>query len=190
MLLAIARKWWVLLLHGIAAIVFGILAFMWPGLTLFALVTLFGIYCLIDGITAISMAFAPRAAGAGKVWWQMLLVGVLALIAAGAAFFWPGLTALSLLFIIAFWAIARGVMEIIAAVELRKVIEREWLLVLAGAASIAFGAILIARPAVGAVTVAWIFGAYMVAYGIILVALSLRTRRFKGVLQTTAGRFA
>jgi uncharacterized membrane protein HdeD (DUF308 family) len=188
MLLEIARKWWVLLIHGVCAIIFGILAFIWPGITLFALVTLFGIYCLIDGITAIGVAFAPRATG--KVWWQMLFVGILAIIAGVTAFFWPGITAVSLLLIIAFWAIARGVMEIVAAVELRKLIAHEWLLALAGVASIAFGAILIARPDVGALTVAWIIGAYALAYGIILVALSLRTRRFKSVLQTAANRFA
>ena len=176
MLQTLARNWWVLLIRGICAILFGLIAFAWPGITLFALVMLFGIYCLLDGITAIGVAVATRASE--QSWWQMLVVGLLAILAAITAFSWPGLTAISLLFIMAFWAIARGIVEIVAAIELRKAIEHEWLLALAGVASIAFGTLLIARPGLGALTVVWLIGSYAIFYGMLLAGLAFRIRRF------------
>ncbi len=145
MLQGIARRWWVLLLNGICAILFGVVAFAWPGLTVLVLVFLFGFYCISDGITAIAASFAVRHQ-TGRFWWQMFLVGALSVIAGITALFWPGETAVVILLIIGIWAIAHGVMEIIAAIELRKAINNEWLLALAGVVSLLFGIALISRP--------------------------------------------
>jgi uncharacterized membrane protein HdeD (DUF308 family) len=167
----------VLLLNGICAILFGMMAFAWPGLTVITLVFLFGFYCLSDGITAMSVSFAARAR-TGRFWWQMFVVGLLSVIAGVTAFFYPGITAVVILVIIACWAIMRGVAEIIAAIELRKVIDNEWLLGLAGAVSVLFGLALIARPGVGALAITWMIGALAIIHGVLLVALSLRVRQF------------
>jgi len=174
MLHALAKNWWVILLNGLCAIAFGVLAIAWPGLTLLALIIMFGVYCLADGITAIIASFAKNEKGAP--WWQMLLIGVVSIGAGICAFAWPGLTALTLVMIIAAWSIARGIFEIIAAIELRKVIDNEWLLILAGVVSIIFGIVLFARPGPGALALVWVIGFFAIARGVLLVMLSLRLR--------------
>ena len=150
--------------RDLLAILFGIMAFVWPGITLFALVVLFGAYALLDGITAIVLGIAARTERSGdtpvrREWWAMILVGVLG-IAAGIITFWPGITAFALLIVIAVTAIVRGIAEVIAAIRLRKYIEHEWLLGFAGVISIAFGVVLLARPAIGALAVVWAIGAW------------------------------
>src|SRR5262245_21776580 len=132
----VAKHWWILLVRGLAAIVFGLCAFMWPGLTLASLVFLYGFYCLADGVVALTGGF-------GGGFWQSLILGVVGILAGIATFADPGLTAIILLYLIAGWAIVRGVMEIIVAIEFRKVLEGEWMLIVAGALSIAFGALLV-----------------------------------------------
>ena len=182
MLLGLTKRWWVLLLNGLAAIAFGVIAFMRPGITLFALVFLFGIYAFADGITAISASLATRTQR-GQSWWQMLLIGILGILAGFTAFMWPHITAVALLIVIGVWAIIRGVMEIIAAIELRKVIEHEWILGLAGVASLLFGAILLARPGVGALAMVWVIGAFALVHGVLLTALSFRVKAMKNRLE-------
>jgi len=176
MLTALARNWWVVLLNGLAAIAFGILAIAWPGPTLLVLIILFGAYCLADGITAIYASFARNEKGA--TWWQMLLLGVVSILAGIAAFAWPGLTALALVMVIAAWSVVHGIFEIIAAIELRKVIDNEWLLALAGVVSILFGIVLFARPGEGALALVWVIGFFAIARGVLLVMLSFRLRGF------------
>ena len=178
MLHALARHWWVLLLRGLCAIAFGILAMTWPGLTLWALVFLFGAYALGDGLTAIIASFAGKDE-AGRSWWQLLLVGVISIVAGVAAIVWPGVTAMALLYMIAAWAIVRGLFEIIAAIRLRKLIENELLLGLAGAASVAFGVMLIASPGSGALAVLWVIGIFAILHGVLLASLAFRIRKFK-----------
>jgi uncharacterized membrane protein HdeD (DUF308 family) len=136
---AIAQHWWVLLLRGIVAIVLGLMAFFVPGITLASLVLLIGVCCFADGIAAIAGGLRSRM-------WQSTLMGAVSILAALAAFFYPGLTAMVLLYLIAFWAIARGILDIVAAIEFRKVIEGELLLGLAGLMSIAFGAFIVLNP--------------------------------------------
>ncbi len=172
-----ARNWWVLLLQGIVAILFGILALAWPGLTILALVAIFGAYALVDGIAAIAVAFAGRREHG--VWWEMLLLGLVSVLAGVLTFLWPGITAVVLLVLIAAWAIVRGIFEIVAAVKLRKVIEHEWLLGAAGVLSILFGIILIARPLVGALAVVWMISVYALLFGVLAILLSLRLRRLR-----------
>ena len=174
MLTQLADKWWLLLLNGVCAIGFGVLAIAWPGLTLIFLVTLYGVYCIIDGVTALMAARARNEAG--KPWGWMVFVGIASIAAGVAAFVWPGLTALVLLTLIAAWAIVRGVFEIVAAIELRKRIDNEWMLILAGTISVLFGAALLVWPGAGALAlVVWI-AAFAIVHGVLLTMLAFKVR--------------
>jgi uncharacterized membrane protein HdeD (DUF308 family) len=171
----LARNWWALVLRGLAAILFGVLAFAWPGITLFVLVLFFGAYMLVDGIFAI--VAAVRAAGEEDRWWLLLIQGILGVLAGLVAIFWPGLTALALLYFIAAWAIVTGIMEIVAAIRLRREIEGEWALALSGALSVLFGVLLVVLPApAGLLSLVWLIGAYAVATGVLLLILAFRVR--------------
>ena len=165
----VSKKWWVLLLRGLAAIAFGLMAFAWPGLTLASLVLLWGAWALADGLLALF-------GGVSDKWWVSALIGLAGITAGICTFLMPGITAMILLFFIAGWAIVHGVMEIMAAIALRKVIVGEWFLILAGVLSVVFGFLLFANPAAGALAVVWIIGGYAVAFGILLVALSFRVK--------------
>jgi len=159
----------------VAAILLGILAFAWPGITLFVLVLFFGAYMLVDGIFAI--VAAVRAAGEEDRWWLLLIEGILGVLAGLVAFFWPGLTALALLYFIAAWAIVTGIMEIVAAIRLRQEIEGEWALGLSGLLSVIFGILLVVLPApAGLLSLVWLVGAYAVATGVLLLILAFRVR--------------
>jgi uncharacterized membrane protein HdeD (DUF308 family) len=175
MLEMFCRRWWVVLLRGIVAILLGICAIAWPGITLVALAYVFGTFSLIDGIAALVIGF--RGESDGTVWWTMVVLGVIAIAAGIVAFVFPGLTLLVLLTIIAVSAILRGAIEIAAAIRLRKEIDDEWILGLSGVLSILFGALIIYRPDAGLIALALLIGAYMLALGILAVALSLRLRR-------------
>jgi uncharacterized membrane protein HdeD (DUF308 family) len=174
---AITTNWWLLLLRGVCALVFGLLAFIWPGMTLYTLVLLYGAYALADGVFAIGAATTRRS---GRSAWWLLLVGILAILAGIVTFFWPGITAIALLVVIATWAIIKGIFEIVAAIELRKVIAHEWLLALGGVISVLFGIVLFARPLAGALALVWIIGVYAIIFGISAIALSLRLRSHAG----------
>jgi uncharacterized membrane protein HdeD (DUF308 family) len=170
----LARAWWLILLRGIFAVLFGVLAFAWPGITLASLVLLFGAYAFVDGVFALIGAVRG---GGREPWWLLVLEGLVGIGIGALTIFAPGVTALALLFYIAIWAIATGVLEIAAAVAVRKEIEGEWLLILSGLASVAFGALLIARPGAGALAVLWLIGAYALAFGVLLVLASFKVRR-------------
>ena len=174
MLGTLDRYWWVFLLSGLCAIGFGILSFAWPGLTLLALVILFGVYGIADGVFAFAASRARHEAG--QRWGAMVVAGIVSLLAGVAAFAWPGLTALVLLYIIAAWALLRGIIEIVAAIELRKLIRNEWVLAVAGVISILFAVLAIAQPGAGALAILWLIGAFAVIRGLMLVAVSLRLR--------------
>src|SRR5258707_1061226 len=145
----LARYWWLLALRGLAGVLFGILAFIWPGITLFVLVCLFGAYALVNGV--LSLILAWKAPKGFPQFGSLILGGILGIAAGLITFFMPGITALGLVIVIAAWAIVVGVMEIVAAIKLRKIITREWLWILAGTLSVAFGILLLLQPAVGAV---------------------------------------
>jgi uncharacterized membrane protein HdeD (DUF308 family) len=159
---ALAKHWWVLLLRGVCAILFGVLTFVWPGITLLTLVLLYGAYALADG------APAPR-------WW-LALVGLLGIAVGILTFAWPGITALVLLLFIAGWAIATGLLQIVGAIRLRKEIENEWLLIAGGVLSVIFGLILVVQPGTGALALLYVIGIYAILYGILEIWLSLRLR--------------
>jgi uncharacterized membrane protein HdeD (DUF308 family) len=175
---ALAENWWLLLLRGVAAIIFGLLAFIWPGLTLVALIFLWGAYAIVDGGIALWAAISGRGAQIAPRWW-LTIVGIAGLLAGLVAFASPGLTALVLLMFIACWAIVIGAMEIWGAVQLRKEIEGEWWLILSGLLSIAFGILLVARPGSGALALVWVIGAFAILHGCMLIALAFRLKQFR-----------
>lgn len=171
----LARNWWAIAIRGIAAILFGLCAFWVPGAALWALIILFGAYCLVDGVFAI--VAAVRAAQAHERWAQLLFAGIFGVIIAGITLFEPGFTALALVFVIAAWAVVTGVFELIAAFELRRHLPGEVWWLLAGLCSILFGLFLFWHPGAGALAVLWLIGAYAIAFGVFLLGLALRLRR-------------
>lgn len=167
-----AHNWWMLLIRGIFAVLFGIMAFLWPGLTLTTLVILFGIYALADGISA------AWVGAYSKIWW-LAAAGLLGVVAGIYTFMYPGMTALVLLYLIAGWMIARGVMEIVTAIQVRKAIDDEWRFILGGVLSIFAGLVLAIFPGAGALAMVWLIGAWAVVFGIVMVTLSFALHRLK-----------
>lgn len=177
LLRALAENWWLLLLRGVAAIVFGVLAFIWPGVTLAVLVLFYGAFALVDGAFALAAAIMGKG-GMGPRWW-LAIVGLLGIGAGVLTFLWPGITALVLLVFIAAWSIMSGIFQIIGAIQLRREIDNEWLLVVAGLMSVVFGILLLAWPATGLLALVWLIGTYAVLYGALLVGLALRLRKHR-----------
>ena len=178
LLSSLAENWWLLFLRGIAAIAFGVLAFSWPGLTLVALTLLWGAYALTDGVIAIWAAFNASGGDVGPRWW-LGLSGVAGVLAGVVTFYYTGATTLVLLMFIAVWAIIIGALQIWGAVALRKVLQHEWLLILNGVLSIAFGAVLLAQPAAGALGLVWMIAWYAIFFGCLYVALAFKLRQYK-----------
>ena len=174
MLQALVRDWWTIALRGVAAIVFGVLAILWPSLTLQVLVWLFGAFALVDGAFALVWSVDTHEYNDG--WWATALGGLAGIGVGLLTFFWPGVSALVLLYFIASWAIVTGVLKIVAAISLRHVIDGEWAMILGGILSIAFGLLLAAFPGPGALGVVWAIGAYAIALGIVLLVLAFRLR--------------
>ncbi len=172
---ALASRWWVLLLRGIAAILFGVLAFVWPGLTLVTLVLLYGAFALVDGVLSLIAAFTGGVKPA-PAWW-LVVVGLLGIAAGIVTFMWPGITAILLVVFIGAWALVHGIFEIIGAIQLRKEIDNEWMLILGGVLSVLFGVVVLIAPGAGALGLVWIIAAYSILFGITFVALALRLRR-------------
>jgi uncharacterized membrane protein HdeD (DUF308 family) len=175
MLTLLAKNWWTVAIRGIAAIVFGIAAFLWPGITILALVYLFGAYALVDGIFAIISAVRADPATRGHGW-TVALLGVVSVIAGIGSFILPGITALTLLYIVAVWAIITGALTIWAAVRLRREIQGELFMAIGGLASVAFGVLLIVFPGAGLLSVIWLLAAYAIVFGVMLLGLAWRLR--------------
>jgi uncharacterized membrane protein HdeD (DUF308 family) len=175
LLRALARNWWMFVIRGLAAIGFGVLAFMWPAKTILVLTLLWGAFAFVDGVIALGAAFSGN--GVTRRW--LVLVGIVGVLAGVITFFSPAAVALGLLFFIAAWAVVVGVMQIYGAIRLRKEIQNEWFLILSGLISIAFGALLAAQPASGLAAIAWLLGLFAVVLGIdyLLFGLSLRKHR-------------
>lgn len=168
----LADRWWVLMVRGLAAILFGILTFAMPGMSLLVLIMLWAAYAIVDGVFALVLAL--RRTRTGKHWGWLMFEGVAGIAAGVVAVLWPGITAMALLFVIAAWAILTGIAEIAAAIRLRRHLHGEWVLVLSGVLSLAFGVVLFAYPGAGALAVLWMIGAYAIAFGVLLLGLGWR----------------
>ncbi len=171
---ALHRSWWLLLLRGIAAVVFGVLTFAWPQISLLSLIIVYGAYALVDGVLAV--VAAVRGGGLAPRWW-LALSGVLGIGAGAVAFVWPGLTALVLIYLIGFWSIMRGVLEVIGAIHLRKEIANEWTLAAAGILSILFGLILVFAPGPGALGLLWLIAAWAILFGALMIFVAFKVRK-------------
>lgn len=180
MLHVLAKNWWLILVKGICALVFGMLALGWPGVTMVTLVLLYGVYALSDGVCAIAAALtggtpAPR-------WW----LAVIGLVGIGAGIFtllWPGITGIALLMFIASWAVVSGIFQIIGAVRLRDEIDDEWYLIASGVLSVLFGLLLVLRPEIGALSIVVVIGVFAVIYGFLQIFLALRLRQHNHPVQ-------
>jgi uncharacterized membrane protein HdeD (DUF308 family) len=170
---ALSENWWLFTLRGILAILFGVLTLVQPVAALTAVVLVFGAWAFIDGISALALGIS------GWRSWQLVLAGLVGIAVGVYTFYRPEITATVLYAAVAAWSIARGILEIVVAIELRKQIKGELWLVLAGLTSILFGALMIVLPVAGVLALAWLIGVYALAFGSIMLVLSVRLRRLK-----------
>ena len=168
--------WWALTLRGVLAVLFGIMALVLPAIALLTLVLLFGIYTLGDGVMLLISAFQERRTGQPARGW-LVVGGVLGILIGLVTLFVPAITAIALLYMIAAWAFLTGLVAIVSAIRLRKEIQGEWILGLAGVLSIGLGALLALFPGPGALAVVVWIGVYAIALGVLLAALGLKLRR-------------
>jgi len=170
-----ARNWWLFVLRGVAAIVFGIIAIVYPDATITALAIVFGIYAIVDSVGSFASAIGHRNADG---WHRAAhaIEGVVALVAGVLALALPDLTALALVVLIGIWAIVSGVVEIMAAIRLRRVIDTEWLLAISGVLSIIAGIVILVWPDAGAVAISWLIGTYAIVFGVVFVWLGFKLR--------------
>lgn len=172
----LTRNWWIIALRGLAAVIFGVMAVLWPGITLAALILLFGAYAVVEGIFSIIAAVRGRA---GAPWWVLLLQGIVSIAAGLVTFFMPGLTALVLLYVIAAWAIVNGVLQIVASARLRRRMRGAWWFALSGVLSIVAGGLMMWAPGAGALALVLWIGAYTIVLGALLIGLAFRFRSFR-----------
>jgi uncharacterized membrane protein HdeD (DUF308 family) len=174
MLETLKRGWWLLVLRGACAVLFGILAFVWPATAGEVLVLLFGAYALVNGGFTLGLAFRAPSGTPGKG--LLVVLGLLGVAAGVVTFFYPGITALSLLSVIAVWAIFTGIFEISTAIKLRKELSNEWMIILGGILSVVFGVLVFAMPRAGAISIVWLIGTYAIVYGVMLLTVAFRLR--------------
>jgi uncharacterized membrane protein HdeD (DUF308 family) len=175
MLDLLARNWWLLAIRGVAAILFGLACFFWPGVTLLVLVSFFGAYALIDGISLL-FALIRGDATARRHAWSVGVMGVLGIAAGLVTFFAPGLTAISLALVVGVWAVILGALQVAAAVALRREIHGEFWMALAGLAAILFGLYIIVLPGDGLISLLWLLGSWALVFGVLTLGLAFRLR--------------
>jgi uncharacterized membrane protein HdeD (DUF308 family) len=180
MIETLKRHWWVPVIRGIAAIVFGIIAFVYPGITIATLVLFFGAWVLIDGIFRVVGAIGHRASDPD--WGWHIVIGIVGIIVGLLTFHAPQITALALIIYVAAWALMIGATEIAFAIKLRREIKGEWFLILMGLASIVFAILLLWNPIAGAAAVIWLIAWYAVVLGILAIFFGLRLRSLRAPL--------
>ena len=180
-MMVFTRDWTSVLMRSIVALILGILIIAWPGLTIQLFLLLFGVFAFVEGFFAVFDAIG-RARG-GATWWPRLLRGVLGIGVGIVVFAWPGVTALILVYIIAAWAFATGIVEIVSAIEYRREISGEWMLAIIGILSVLFGLLLFANPLAGALALATLIGVYFLILGILLAILAFQLRSRAGAAQ-------
>jgi uncharacterized membrane protein HdeD (DUF308 family) len=182
MLVLLPGDWRVIALRGLVAVAFGVVTLVWPSLTLWTLVLLFGVYALLDGLSALAAAFgSERPLRRSRGW--LAFEGICGIAAGIVAFAWPHITALALLYLIAAWAMLTGILEIAAAIALRHVLRDTWLLGLTGLASVVFGVLLVITPGAGALVITWLIGWFAMFFGVMLLALAWRLRGGESALR-------
>lgn len=172
----LAQNWWAVALRGVFAIIFALIAFFSPGATLLSLVWVFATYMLVDGLFGIVSGI--RAASNNQRWGLLVLEGILNILVGVIAFVMPGLTVLFFVTLIAVWSLITGVLMIVAAFKLNPEYGRGWL-IFSGIVSVLFGIALLIAPLVGAVVLTWWLGAYALVFGIGLLVLAFKLRRWK-----------
>jgi uncharacterized membrane protein HdeD (DUF308 family) len=170
----ISRNWWLVALRGALAVLFGIVAFVLPGVTFQALVLLFGAYAFVDGV--LMLGFGLLAASDNQQWWPLVLSGIVGIGLGILTFAQPSTIALALVYVVSFWAIFTGLLEIAAAIRLRDIISTEWLVGLSGLLSIIFGVLVAAQPGAGALTLVYLFGFYAILAGVSQIVFGYRIR--------------
>ena len=167
------RHWWVPVLRGVAAIIFGIIAFTHPVMAAATLVLFFGAWVLIDGIFRIVGAIRDRS---DSDWGWQLVIGILGVMVGLLTFHAPGITALALVIYIAAWVLMIGATEIALAIKMRREIKGEWFLILMGLASIIFAGLLLWNPIAGAAALIWIIAWYAVIMGVLAIVFGFHLR--------------
>lgn len=176
MIESLSRSWWVPVVRGLCGILFGVIAFATPGVALTVLVLWFGVWALIDGCFSVVSAIASRKSNAD--WGFELVGGILGISVGILTFRAPGITALGLVLYIAAWSLVRGAIDIVLAIRLRREIQGEWLLVLAGIASIVFAGLLMWNPGPGALVLLWLIASYAIVFGVLAIMFGIRARGF------------
>jgi uncharacterized membrane protein HdeD (DUF308 family) len=174
------RTWWVLALRGAIALLFGVLALLWPGLTLLWLVALFAAYALLGGVA--SVIGAVRHRHSDEKWWLICLLGLVSMAAGVSAIVYPGLTALVLVLMMGANALITGVLDLAVAIRLRQAIRGKWLLILSGIASIVFGVFVFIFPGAGALALVWLVSVHAIVTGVLLLALAFRVRAWARIM--------
>lgn len=185
MLEILLRSWWVLILRGLFAILFGLIAIIWPDITVFAIITIFGAFLLLDGLIEIWVGFLGR--GRDAEWWTDALLGVLAVLAGVAILAWPDVTAVGLMIFLGAMFAVYGAMLVYQAIRLRAELANEWLLILTGAATFVLGIAFMLLPGAGAVSLIWLVGGYTIVFGVLLVMLGWKLRGIIRDLEAEAG---
>ncbi len=181
----LGRNWWLVALRGVLALIFGLLALVWPGITLLVLLIFFGAYSLVDGATGVVRAIRSRKSFSR--WWLMLLGGLAGIVVGIVTFVWPSLTAQALLILIGVWAVLLGILEIWAGIEARKAVAEHWWVIISGVIGVIFGVLLLALPVAGALAIVWLIGLFAILEGITFVWAGFMLRGAVKKLQSLAG---
>jgi uncharacterized membrane protein HdeD (DUF308 family) len=179
MIATLRQNWWTLALRGVIAIIFGICAFLWPLATALAFVILLAAFAFVEGVFALIGSVSWGLTGSQRL--LLVVLGLLGLGVGVTAVMYPGITAVVIVALVAWWAILSGAILFVVAIEMRKVIENDWLLVLGALLSILFGVLLLWRPWAGVLTLSWLFGIYALLYGIMMLGLAFRVKSLKAL---------
>ena len=179
MIQAISSKWWIFLLRGLAGVAVGIIAFVQPGAELIALVLVLGLYSFVAGALAVAVAATGVA---GDRWWALLLEGIIGIVVAVLVWSWPITSALAFVYFVAAWLIMTGIVQVAAGIRFRDIIDNEWLYIVAGVVSVAFGVFVFRMPSQGAVATAFLFGWYFLLFGLIQLVFAFRLRSLPGAM--------
>lgn len=183
MIIMISRKWWTWILRGVLAVLAGVVALIWPNISIQAILILLGIYLIADGLLTAAVSILHRRQAAN--WWFFLAEGVMGLVIGFFALVFPHIMAVAVVYLVAFWALVTGILEILAAVQLRRQMAGEWLLLLAGILSLIIGIVFIVLPHAGIVLIVWLLAFYLILFGVLMTVLGIRMRSYRKNVYTS-----